>query len=235
MWYKKYAVEEYMCQAKENIKDSWWCTAINDLQYGNQKSCRISARAGKFEFSDTSLFSLSFSPDIKTWAIVVVILLSLFLVFDLIALFGTSKVRTLSIDVSWQRGGKRSKKSRSFWAKDQQKKRRFVHSGWNLPQKSLIFKVLLFWKKLSDNFCTFLSNHFFSKSETFFTHCVRSPTSNNRNHQKQRAKCIVPEWMCSLSFSSAHTMRFYGKYVQFRSPNGKSQFWFFPVNKIWLI
>jgi len=62
MWYKKYAVDEYMCQAKESIKDSWWCTAINDLQY-----------------------------DIKTWAIVVVILLSLFLVFDLIALFGTSK------------------------------------------------------------------------------------------------------------------------------------------------
>ena len=100
MWYKKYAVEEYMCQAKENIKDSWWCTAINDLQYGNQKSsCRISARAGKFEFSDT-FFPFPFSPDIKTWAIVVVILLSLFLVFDLIALFGTSKVRTLSIDVS---------------------------------------------------------------------------------------------------------------------------------------
>ena len=46
--------------------------------------------------------SLSFSPDIKTWAIVVVILLSLFLVFDLIALFGTSKVRTLSIDVSFK-------------------------------------------------------------------------------------------------------------------------------------
>ena len=34
MWYKKYAVDEYMCQAKESIKDSWWCTAINDLQYG---------------------------------------------------------------------------------------------------------------------------------------------------------------------------------------------------------
>jgi len=62
MWYKKYAVTEYQCLAKESIKDSWWCTAINDLQY-----------------------------DIKTWAIVVVILLSLFLVFDLIALFGTSK------------------------------------------------------------------------------------------------------------------------------------------------
>ena len=106
MWYKKYAVDEYMCQAKESIKDSWWCTAINDLQYGNVLSARIFSRKPenpvkiprmKIWISDT------FFADIKTWAIVVVILLSLFLVFDLIALFGTSKVRTLSIDVSWQR------------------------------------------------------------------------------------------------------------------------------------
>ena len=47
MWYKKYAVDEYMCQAKESIKDSWWCTAINDLQYGNVLSARIFSRKPK--------------------------------------------------------------------------------------------------------------------------------------------------------------------------------------------
>ena len=126
MWYKKYAVDEYMCQAKESIKDSWWCTAINDLQYG-KAYCPLVSFPGSLKTLSKSLewkfeFLTLFFADIKTWAIVVVILLSLFLVFDLIALFGTSKVRTLSIDVSWQRGGKRSKKSRSFWANDQQKK-----------------------------------------------------------------------------------------------------------------
>jgi len=44
MWYKKYAVDEYMCQAKESIKDSWWCTAINDLQYGNLAFSQFNVR-----------------------------------------------------------------------------------------------------------------------------------------------------------------------------------------------
>jgi len=62
VWYKDNAVKEYDCKGTDSIKDSWWCTAMFDMQY-----------------------------DIRTWQIVGIIVLSLFLILDLIALFGTTK------------------------------------------------------------------------------------------------------------------------------------------------
>lgn len=85
-----------------------------------------------------------FFADIKTWAIVVVILLSLFLVFDLIALFGTSKVRTLSIDVSWQRKEKQKVFSILLNSKRPAEKRRFFFLRFHPILQQKIFKKNLF-------------------------------------------------------------------------------------------
>lgn len=89
-WYMDYAINDFNCTIKEEFKDAWWCTSMVNLT------------AGKITdfFGHVIFFLSNYVADIRTWTIVLIVILAFFLVFDLVALFATGRVSLGSVSSS---------------------------------------------------------------------------------------------------------------------------------------
>jgi len=65
-WYKEYAIEKYACDKNEVVKETFWCKAMGQLNEDNQKG-------------------------IRDWEVASIVILSVYILLDLIALLGTTK------------------------------------------------------------------------------------------------------------------------------------------------
>ena len=119
-----------------------------------------------------------------------------------------------------------------YGSKSQNAPRRF-----SLPRED--WKSLWLWsEKIADGIIHTIDNVLIlttASGESSFVMAasiVRGPMLNMEELMRSIVTQKVRKWLLiitDLSTAASHTVGFYGKYGQFRSPNGTRQFWSFPV------